>query len=358
MSEAPLPVIRPLRLICCSRRAGFFVVLLATAFGLSCVTCDVYAQTASTGSGQATSTGSGQAYPNKPIRLVVPYSVGSTTDVLGRLYAQKLGEALGQNIIVENKAGAGGNIAGEAVARAAPDGYTITLSTSAVHATNPALYGRLPFDTIKDFSHITLLASAPNMLTVNPKVPVKSIAELIAYAKANPGKLTYISAGSGTSPHMAGELLKSMAGIDIVHVPYKNITQGFADLIGGQVSMTFYHVPVIYPHVKEGRLRALGVATRTRSALAPEVPPIADTLPGYEIRPWWGVSGPAGLPPEVIDKLYSVTTSILTDADTRQRFTSIGLEISLMSVKEFNDFTLTELTKWTKVVKESGAKVD
>ena len=244
------------------------------------------------------------------------------------------------------------------MARAVPDGYTITLSTSAVHATNPALYGLLPFDVIKDFSHITLLASAPNMLTVNPKVSVNNIAELIAYAKANPGKLTYISAGSGTSPHMAGELLKSMAGIDIVHVPYKNITQGFTDLIGGQVAMTFYHVPVIYPFVKDGKLHALGVATRTRSALAPEVPPIADTLPGYEIRPWWGVSGPAGLPAEVVDKLYSVTTSILTDADTRQRFISIGLEISLMSVKEFNDFIATELTKWTKVVKESGAKVD
>ncbi len=299
-----------------------------------------------------------QAYPNKPIRLIVPYSTGSTTDVLGRLYAQKLGEALGQTIIVENKAGAGGNIAGEAVARAAPDGYTITLSTSAVHATNPALYGKLPFDTLKDFSHITLLASAPNMLTVNPKVPARNMAELITYAKANPGKLTYISAGSGTSPHMAGELLKSMAGIDIVHIPYKNITQGFTDLIGGQVFATFYHVPVIYPHVKEGRLRALGVATRTRSPLAPEVPPIADTIPGYEIKPWWGISGPAAMPAEIINKLYTVTTAILKDADTQQRFTAIGLEIGFMSVKEFNDYTVTELAKWTKMVKESGAKVD
>ena len=289
---------------------------------------------------------------------MVPYSAGTTTDVLGRLYALKLGEALDQTIIVENKAGAGGNIAGEAVARAAPDGYTITLSTSAVHATNPALYGKLPFDAVKDFTHVTLLASAPNMLAVNPSVPAKNLAELIAYAKANPGKLTYVSAGSGTSPHMAGELLKSMAGIDITHVPYKNITQGFADLFGGQVSMTFYHVPVIYPHVKDGKLRALGVATRTRSALAPEVPPIADTLPGFEIRPWWGVSGPAGLSPEVAQKLYNATTKILKDADTMQRFAALGLDISMMSVKEFNDFIATELVKWTKLVKDSGAKVD
>ena len=299
-----------------------------------------------------------QPYPNKPIRLVVPYSTGTSTDVLGRLYAQKLGDALGQSIIVENKAGAGGNIAGETVARAAPDGYTITLSTSAVHATNPALYGKLPFDTIKDFSHVTLLATAPNMLVVNPKIPARNMAELIAYAKANPGRLTYISAGSGTSPHMAGALLQAMAGIDIVHVPYKNIAQGFTDLFGGQVSMTFYHVPVIYPHVKDGKLRALGVATRERSAIAPEVPPIAETVPGFEIRPWWGVSGPAGMPQEVVDRLYNATNAILKDNDTRQRYATMGLEISLMTVKEFNEFTLSELAKWTKIVKDSGAKVD
>ena len=299
-----------------------------------------------------------QTYPNKPIRLVVPYSTGTSTDVLGRLYAQKLGDLLGQTIIVDNKAGAGGNIAGEAVARAAPDGYTLTLSTSAVHATNPALYAKLPFDTIKDFSHVTLIASAPNMLVVNPKIPARNMAELIAYAKANPGKLTYISAGSGTSPHMAGALLQSMAGIDIVHVPYKNISQGFADLFGGQVSMTFYHVPVIYPHVKDGKVRALGVATRERSAIAPEVPPIAETVPGFDIKPWWGVSGPAGLPQEVVDKIYSATSTILRDNDTKQRYAAMGLDAPLMTVKEFNDFTVSELAKWTKIVRDSGAKVE
>ena len=299
-----------------------------------------------------------QPYPSKPIRLVVPFSTGTSTDVLARLYAQKLGDSFGQTIIVENKAGAGGNIAGEAVARAAPDGYTLTISNSAVHATNPALYGKLSFDVIKDFSHITLLATAPNMLVVNPKIPVNNMAELIAYAKANPGKLTYISAGSGTSPHMAGALLQTMAGIDIVHVPYKNISQGLTDLFGGQVSMTFYHVPVIYPHVKDGKLRALGVATPTRSAIAPEVPPIADTVPGFDIRPWWGVSGPAGMPQAVVDRIYAATLAILRDADTRQRYAAMGLEIVPLTVKEFNDFTVTELVKWTKIVKDSGAKVE
>ena len=299
-----------------------------------------------------------QPWPNKPIKLVIPYSSGTSTDVLGRLYALKLSDSLGQPVIPENKAGAGGNIAGEAVAKSAPDGYTITLSTSAVHATNPSLYGKLPFDVVKDFTHVTFLVSAPNMLVVNSTVPVKNVAELIAYAKANPGKLTYISAGSGTSPHMSGELLKSMAGIDIVHVPYKQISQGFTDLMGGQVSMTFYHVPVIYPYVKDGRLRALGVATKQRSALAPEVPPIADTVPGFEIRPWWGVSGPAGMPPEVVNRLYTATNAILKDPDTINRFTALGLEIQLMTTKEFNDFLATEIIKWTKIVKDSGAKVD
>ena len=303
-------------------------------------------------------TSQAQPYPSKPIKLVIPYSAGTSTDVLGRLFALKLSDALGQAVIAENKAGAGGNIAGEAVARSAPDGYTITLSTSAVHATNQALYGNLPFDPIKDFTHITFLVSAPNMLAVNSTVPAKNVAELIAYARANPGKLTFISAGSGTSPHMAGELLKSLTGIQMTHVPYKNITQGFADLMAGQVSMTFYHVPVIYPYVKDGRLRALGVATRTRSALAPEVPPIADTVPGFDLKPWWGLSGPAGLPAEVVDKLYSATTAILKDADTQKRFAALGLDISLMTVKEFNEFLATELVKWTKLVKDSGAKVN
>lgn len=299
-----------------------------------------------------------QSYPSKPIKFVIPYSAGTSTDVLGRLYAQKLSDALGQTVIPENKAGAGGNIAGEAVARAAPDGYTITFSTSAVHATNQALYGNLPFDPIKDFTHITFLVSAPNMLAVNSTVPAKNMAELIAYAKANPGKLTFISAGSGTSPHMSGELLKSMTGIQMTHVPYKSITQGFADLMAGQVSMTFYHVPVIYPYVKDGRLRALGVATRTRSALAPEVPPIADTVPGFDLKPWWGLSGPAGLPAEVVDKLYNATTAILKDPDMRQRLAALGFDLTPMSVKEFNEFVGAELVKWTKLVKDSGAKVN
>jgi len=299
-----------------------------------------------------------QPYPSKPIKFVIPYSSGTSTDVLGRLYSQKLSEALGQPVIPENKAGAGGNIAGEAVARSAPDGYTITFSTSAVHATNPALYGKLPFDPVRDFTHITFFASAPNMLVVNSSVPARNVAELVAYAKANPNKLSYISAGTGTSPHMSGALLASMTGIQITHVPYKSISQGFADLVGGQVSMTFYHVPVIYPYVKDGRLRALGVATRTRSALAPEVPPIADTLPGFEIRPWWAISGPAGMPAEVVDRLYNATTAILKDPDMQQRLATLGFETSPMSMREFNEFLGAEIVKWTKLVKESGAKVD
>ena len=299
-----------------------------------------------------------QDYPNRPIRFVVPYSAGTTTDVIARIYAQKLSEELGQSVVVDNKAGAGGNIAAETVARAAPDGYTLTFSTSATHATNPALYSKVPFDPIKDFTHITLMVSAPNMLVINPKVPANNMAELIAYAKANPGKLTYISAGSGTSPHMAGELLKTMADIDIQHVPYKNITQGLTDLLSGEVTMTFYHVPVIYPHVKSGQLKAMGVATAERNPIAPEVPPIGDTVKGYELRPWWGLSGPAGMPKDVVDKLYKATTKIMTDPDVQKRFTELGMIITPMPTQEFNEFTVTELAKWGKIVRDSGAKAN
>lgn len=299
-----------------------------------------------------------QDYPNKQIRFIVPYSAGTTTDVIARLYAQKLGEVLGQTVVVDNKAGAGGNIASEYVARSAPDGYTLTFSTSATHATNPALYSQIPFDPIKDFTHITLMVSAPNMLVVNQKIPVNNMAELIAYAKANPGKLTYISAGSGTSPHMAGELLKTMTGIDIVHVPYKNITQGLTDLFAGEVSMTFYHVPVIYPHAKSGQVKALGVATAERSPIAPKVPPIGDTVKGYELRPWWGLSGPAGMPKDVVEKLYQATTKVMSDPAIQKRFIELGMIITPMTTQQFNEFTVSELSKWSKIVRDSGAKAN
>lgn len=297
-------------------------------------------------------------YPNKPIKFVVPYSAGTTTDVIARVYAQKLGDLLGQPVVVDNKAGAGGNISAESVARSAPDGYTLTFSTSATHATNPALYSKINFDPIKDFTHIALMVAAPNMLAINPKIPVNNMAELIAYAKKNPGKLTYISAGSGTSPHMAGELLKTMAGIDIQHVPYKNINQGFTDLFAGTVSMTFYHVPVIYPHVKDGRLRALGVATSERSPIAPEVPPISDTVKGFDIRPWWGLAGPAGMPKDIVVKLHDATNKVLADPEVQKRFVDLGLIITPMTTQQFNDFTVTELAKWSKIVQDSGAKVN
>ena len=296
-----------------------------------------------------------QDYPNRSIKFLVPYSAGTTTDVIARLYAQKLGEILGQTVVVDNKTGAGGNISADATAKAAPDGYTLSFSTSATHATNPALYPNIPFDPIKDFTHIALMVAAPNMLAINPKIPATNMAELIAYAKANPGKLTYISAGAGTSPHMAGELLKTMAGIDIRHIPYKNITQGFSDLFAGEVSMAFYHVPVIYPHVQSGRLRALGIATTTRSPIAPDVPPISDTVKGYDLLPWWGLAGPAGLPHNVVDKLYNATMTILNDPATQKRFIELGLIVTPMNTKDFNAYTVTELVKWTKIVKDSGA---
>ena len=308
-------------------------------------------------------TGAAQAqsadWPNqKVIKLIAVFPPGGSVDQVARILAPALQNQMKQNVIVENKAGAGGNISAEFVTRSAPDGYTLTFSNSATNATNPALYKKINFDPIKGFTHIALMVSAPNMLAINPKIPVNNMAELIAYAKKNPGKLTYISAGSGTSPHMAGELLKSMTGIDITHVPYKNINQGFTDLFAGTVSMTFYHVPVIYPHVKEGRLRALGVATKERSPIAPEVPPINDTVKGYDIRPWWGLAGPAGIPKDIVAKLHKATTQVLADPEVMERFKNMGLIITPMTTQQFNDFTVTELAKWGKIVKDSGASVN
>ena len=317
---------------------------LALGFYLACLSSGAFAQTGD--------------YPNHAIHFIVPYSAGSTTDVIARIYALKLSEALGQTVTVDNKPGAGGNIASEMTARSAPDGYTITFSTSATHATNPTLYKNVSFDPVKDFTHIALMVAAPNMLVINPKYPVHNMSELIAYAKANPGKLTYISNGSGTSPHMAGELLKTMAGIDIQHVPYKNITQGFSDLLAGEVAMTFYHVPVIYPHVKSGQLRALGVATSVRSPIAPEVPPISDTVDGFDLRPWWGLTGPAGMPEPIVAKLHDVTNEILNDPDVQARLLAQGVIITPMSTEGFNRFVVTEIAKWSKIVTESGAKAD
>ena len=297
-------------------------------------------------------------YPNKPIKFVVPYSAGTTTDVIARVYADKLGKVLGQNIIVDNKAGAGGNISAESVARAAPDGYTLTFSTSATHATNPALYKNVNFDPIKDFTHIALMVAAPNMLAINPKIPANNMAELIAYAKKNPGKLTYISAGSGTSPHMAGELLKTMAGIDIVHVPYKGGSPMLIDLIGGQVAMGFDNLPSSMANIRAGKVRALAVTTTTRWPGAPDIPTMIEAgVTGFDVSAWFGLLAPAGTPQPLIDLLSKHLIAILRTDAIKAQFLELGALPVGDTPAEFKRFIEIERDKWSKVAQANNIKL-
>jgi tripartite-type tricarboxylate transporter receptor subunit TctC len=274
-----------------------------------------------------------------------------------RAIQQELSQETGQNWIIESKPGAGGAIGTSFVSKAAPDGKTLLMAASS-HFVTSAMGARPFYEPVKEFAPVANIGNQSYVLMVNAGVPAKTAAEFIQYAKSKPGVLNYNSAGVGSSTHLAMAYFAKTADLDIVHVPYKNINQGFTDLIAGTVSMTFYHVPVIYPHVKEGRLRALGVATSERSPIAPEVPPISDTVKGYDLRPWWGLAGPAGIPKDITDKLYAATTQVLADPDVRERFKNLGLIITPMTTQQFNDFTVTELAKWSKIVKDSGASVN
>jgi len=236
-----------------------------------------------------------QGYPGKPIRIVVPFPPGGGTDIVARILTQKLSESFGANFVIDNRAGAGGSIGTEMVAKAPPDGYTLGI-VSGSHAINPSLYSKLPFDAVRDFAPVTMLVSGPGLLVVHPSLPVKTVKELIALAKGKPGQLNYASAGNGTPPHLAGELFKSMAGVDMVHVPYKGNTPAFVDLISGQVSLSFPTIPSALPHVQAGRLRALAVTSRKRSAVMPQLPTIAESgLPGYDTSSWFGMLAPAAV---------------------------------------------------------------
>ena len=243
--------------------------------------------------------------PDKPLRIVVPFAAGGSTDVTARLVAQALGERLGQSVIVDNRAGAGGNIGAETVARAEPDGYTLILATSSTHATNAALYRRLPFNPVRDFTPISQIAFIPNLLVVNPDVPVNSVAELVAYAKARPGQLNYGSGGAGTSLHLAAAVFAHRAGIDMVHVPYRGGAPVAADLVSGKMQVSFSPLVEVLQQVRAGKLRALGVTTARRSAVLPDVPAISEVIPGYEVALWNGIMGPAGLPAPVVARLAS-----------------------------------------------------
>lgn len=297
-------------------------------------------------------------YPSKPIRIIVPYPPGGFNDTLARTLGQKLTEKWGQPVIVDNRPGGGTTIGTNLAAKSAPDGYTL-LIVSFAFAVNPALFASLPYDTAKDFSPILLAASTPNLLVVNPELPVKSVKELIALAKSKPGKLNYASAGNGSSNHLSMELFKSLTGVDVVHIPYKGSAPAVTDLIGGQVDLMFDNVPNVLAQVKTGKLRALAVSSKERSPFVKDLSTVAEAgVPGFDVSVWFGVVAPAGTPQPVIAKLNAEINGILKLPEIRQSFNSQGVETAGGTPAEFAAFIAAQTTKWAKVVKDSGAKAE
>jgi tripartite-type tricarboxylate transporter receptor subunit TctC len=300
-----------------------------------------------------------QDYPNRPITLIVPFPPGGSTTIVGRIVADKMGEALGQSIVVDNRGGAGGTIGSRAVAKSPPDGYTILLGYTGTLAIGPTLYGNVGYDPRKDFEPIGRIGTAPNTLVVHPSLPVQTVAELIAYAKANPGKVNYGSAGIGTVSHVCGEYFATVAGVKITHVPYKGTGPAIIDLLGGHIPMAFAPVPATHENAKTGRLRMLAVTSAVRSALLPDIPTIAETaLPGFEAVLRYGLVAPPGTPRAIIEKLNAALNTALTSEDVRARLAVEGAEPLPSTPAEYGADIDREETQWSKVVKASGAKAE
>jgi tripartite-type tricarboxylate transporter receptor subunit TctC len=297
-------------------------------------------------------------YPTKPIHIVVTFTSGGAPDILARLIGEKLNAAWGQPVIVDNKPGAGGNIGADYVAKSAPDGYNLVLGTVGTHSINGALYQNMPYDMVKDFTPVTLLASTPNMLVVNNDVPAKNLKEFIALGKKE-GKMTFASSGAGTSIHVSGELFKTMTGIDMQHIPYKGRASAIPDLLGGRVTMMFDNMPSSLPLVREGKLRAIGVTSAKRSAAAPDIPTLAESgLPGFEAVSWFAMFAPANTPAPVVNKLQAEISKILKSPDISKKLLDLGLDPSGSTPAELAAYQKSEIAKWSKVVKDSGAKVE
>ncbi len=299
------------------------------------------------------------AYPNKPIRLINPFAAGGALDQLARLLGQHVSDQLGQPVIVENKTGAGGNIGAEFVARSAPDGYTLVMGSSATHGIAPSLYGaRLPFDALKDFSAVSATVVQKNVLVVNPTVAARNVQELMALARSQPGKLSYGSSGSGTSQHLSGELFKQMAKVDMLHVPYKGSALAMQDLLGGQVTMMFTDIPTALPYIRSGKLRAMGLTAAQPSPALPEVAPLAQQgLPNFDLKAWYGVLAPAKTPDAIVKRLNASIVSYLSDASSREKLLSMGMEPLPLNAEQSTAFITDELKKWSEVVRVTGATI-
>jgi tripartite-type tricarboxylate transporter receptor subunit TctC len=299
------------------------------------------------------------AFPDKPLRLIVPFPAGGAADVMARGMAQRLGQELGQQVIIDNRGGAGGTTAAEAAARSAPDGYTLFFGTMGTQAINPALYTRLRYDPQKDFAPISLTHITPRVLVVGPSVPARNIAELIALAKAKPGALTYGSAGNGSSSHLSGALFEALAGVNMLHVPYKGSSPLLVDVLAGRVDMAFDSYTVYEEHIKAGKVRPLGVTSVARMAALPQVPTIAESgLKGYDVSNWLGLLAPAGTPKDVLATLHAALGRTMATPALRSQLTALGIEPTFGTPEEFAALVRAELPKWAEIVKRSGATVD
>lgn len=300
----------------------------------------------------ATSASRAQGYPAKPIRLIVPFPAGGATDLFARTLSQKMGEKLGTTLVIDNKPGAGGAIGSDAAAKATPDGYTLLLATTSTHSIGPAINPKLPYDAVQDFTPIAHVGDAPSIMLVPNNSPARTVREWIAYAQKNPGKLNYASSGNGTIVQLTAELFKSQAGVFVTHIPYKGTALAIPDLITGKVDVLFDSLPTGMPHVRDGRLRALGVTTLKRSPLAPELPPIADVLPGFESNTWFGLYGPKGLPADLVTRINSAANQSLSDPETRDKLARLGIEPTTSTPAQLASMVAQDAAKWKKIITE------
>lgn len=299
-----------------------------------------------------------QSYPSKPVRIIVNFPAGGIADLYARIIGAKVQESWGQPVVIENRTGAGGNIGAEAVAKSAPDGYTLNMSAIGPHAVNVSLFAKMPYDPVKDFAPIALVLEAEGLLVVHPSVPANNVSELIAHARSNPGKLTFASAGMGTASHLAGELFKTMAKVEMTHVPYKGNVPAITDLLAGQTSLLFATMPTVLPHAKAGKLRALATIGAGRSAAAPELPTIGESLKGFEVNNWIGLFAPAGTPPEIVKRWNGEVMRVMQSPEIQARLPNEGARFSPNTPEQFAAFVKGEIAKWAPVVKATGVRVD